>query len=143
LDLITVLDLKTPVLCGYDWGGRAACIVAALSPERVRGLVTIGGYNLFGGGDPLMPSYVEWEHASWYGYYFHSERGRAGLTQRRREICRYIWGLWSPTWHFDDATFERSATSFDNPDFVEIVIHSYRHRYGLVPGDPVYADMRA
>jgi pimeloyl-ACP methyl ester carboxylesterase len=142
LELITALDLQKPIIAGYDWGGRAACIVAALFPSRVLGLVTIGGYNLFGGEDPLMPSEVEWEHARWYQYYFLSERGRAGLTLRRREVCRYIWSIWSPTWSFDDHTFERSAQSFDNPDFAEIVIHSYRHRHGLVPGDPTLSDMR-
>ena len=81
------------------------------------------------------------EHRLWYQYYFHSERGRAGLAQDRRGIARLLWRLWSPTWAFDDATFERSAAAFDNPDFVDVVIHSYRHRFGLVPGDPAYADI--
>jgi pimeloyl-ACP methyl ester carboxylesterase len=81
------------------------------------------------------------EHSLWYQYYFHSERGRAGLTDNRRALTKLLWKLWSPTWVFDDATFERSAPAFDNPDFVEVVIQSYRHRYGLVPGDPAYAEI--
>jgi pimeloyl-ACP methyl ester carboxylesterase len=138
-DLIALMDalqISSAVLAGYDWGGRAACIAAALWPERVDGLVSGGGYNIQdirGSSEPLPP---EFEHALWYQYYFHSERGRAGLQQYRRELCRLLWHLWSPGWHFDDATFERSAASFDNPDFVAVVIHSYRHRFALVAGDP-------
>ena len=138
-DLIALMDalqISSAVLAGYDWGGRAACIVAALWPERVDGLVSGGGYNIQdirSSGEPLPP---EFEHALWYQYYFHSERGRAGLHQYRRELCRLLWRLWSPRWCFDDATYERSAASFDNPDFAAVVIHSYRHRFALVAGDP-------
>ena len=127
------------MLAGYDWGGRAACVVAALWPERVRGLVTCGGYNMHDVAGSAKPASAEQEHRYWYQYYFHTERGRAGLTENRRDIARLLWKLWSPNWRFDDATFERTAVSFDNPDFVDVVIHSYRVRYGYVPGDPALA----
>ena len=89
----------------------------------------------------MEPATPAEEAAFWYQYYFHNERGRRGLTKDRRGIARLLWRMWSPTWPFDDATFERTASAFDNPDFVEVVIHSYRHRYGLAPGDPAYAEM--
>ncbi len=140
LDLLALMDalgLQRAVLAGYDWGGRAACVVAALQPERVRGLVSCGGYNIQDIGAAAAPYPPEAEYRLWYQYYFHGERGRAGLTQDRRAVCRLLWRLWSPSWAFDDATFERSAAAFDNPDFVDVVLHSYRHRFALVPGDPV------
>ncbi|NIO39825.1 MAG: alpha/beta fold hydrolase [Burkholderiales bacterium] len=136
LSFLDALQIPSAVLAGYDWGGRAACIVAALWPERVGGLVSGGGYNIQdipGSGKPLPPQF---EHVLWYQYYFHSERGRGGLQRYRRELCSLLWRLWSPGWHFDDATYQRTAVSFDNLDFVEVVIHSYRHRFGLVAGDP-------
>jgi len=138
-EMIQVLGLTNTVLAGYDWGGRAACIVAALWPERVRGLVTCGGYNMHDVAGSAKPASAEQEHRYWYQYYFHTERGRAGLTENRRGIAKLLWKLWSPNWKFDDATFERTAGSFDNPDFVDVVIHSYRVRYGYVPGDPALA----
>lgn len=138
-DLIALMDaMQVPraVLAGYDWGGRAACIAAALWPGRVAGLVTGGGYNVHDVPAAAEPAAPEDEHRLWYQYYFHGERGRAGLARHRRELCRLLWTLWSPEWRFDDATFERTAASFDNPDFVDVVVHSYRVRYGLVDGDP-------
>jgi len=135
-DFLDALDLERASLAGYDWGGRAACIVAALWPERVAALVSIGGYNIQNiarSGEPAAP---DREYRLWYQWYFHTERGRAGLAANRRPLCRLLWELWSPNWRFDDATFERTAASFDNPDFVEVVIQSYRHRFGLAPGDP-------
>src|SRR4029077_13374333 len=108
----------------------------ALWPERVRGLVSCGGYNVQDIAGSARPAPPENEYRHWYQYYFHGERGRAGLAQNRRELCRLLWRLWSPNWRFDDATFERTAVSFDNPDFVDVVIHSYRHRYRNAPGDP-------
>lgn len=138
-DLLALLDalaLPRAVLAGYDWGGRAACIVAALWPGRVRGLVTGGGYNVHHLPSALEPAAPEDEHRFWYQYYLHGERGRRGLERHRRAFCRLLWTQWSPTWRFDDAIFERSAAAFDNPDFVDVVVHSYRVRYGLVPGDP-------
>jgi pimeloyl-ACP methyl ester carboxylesterase len=130
------LGLQTATLVGYDWGGRAACIVSALWPERVRGLVTQNGYNLQNIGGSARPAHPEQEHRLWYQYYFHTERGRAGLSVNRFDLCRLLWRLWSPTWQFSDTTYARSAASFDNPDFVDVVIQSYRHRFGYTPGDP-------
>jgi pimeloyl-ACP methyl ester carboxylesterase len=136
LDLMDALSVSRAVLAGYDWGGRAACIVAALWPERVAGLVSGVGYNIQDIAASSRPQSPQNEFRFWYQYYFHSERGRAGLTQNRREFCKLLWRLWSPNWRFDDATYVRTAASFDNPDFVDVVIHSYRHRFALVPGDP-------
>jgi pimeloyl-ACP methyl ester carboxylesterase len=135
-ELMDALALERAVLAGYDWGGRAACIVAALWPERVRGLVSANGYNIQDIAGSAKPAPAEQEHRLWYQYYFHTERGRTGLTANRRELCRFIWRLWSPNWRFDDATYDRTAVSFDNPDFVDVVIHSYRHRFGYADGDP-------
>ncbi len=138
-DLIALMDalqISDALLAGYDWGGRAACIVAALWPQRVRALVSGCGYNvqdIAAASEPLAP---EAEHRLWYQYYFHGERGSSGLHENRDALCRLLWRLWSPTWQFDEATFQRSAAAFDNPDFVRVVIHSYRHRFGLAPGDP-------
>ena len=139
-DLLALMDaLAVPraVLGGYDWGGRAACVVAALWPDRVSGLVSCGGYNIQDIAGSAKPRPPDDELRYWYQYYFHGERGRAGLSQHRREMGRLLWQLWSPSWRFDEATYQRTAASFDNPDFVEVVIHSYRHRFGLAPGDPV------
>jgi len=141
-DLLALLDalaIDSAVLAGYDWGGRAACIVAALWPQRVRGLVTCGGYNVHDVPAAMTPVAPDDEHRLWYQYYFHSERGRAGLQRHRRALCRLLWQQWSPHWQFDDATYARTAESFDNPDFVDVVIHSYRVRFGLVDGDPAVA----
>jgi pimeloyl-ACP methyl ester carboxylesterase len=135
-EFLDALDIARAVLAGYDWGGRAACIVAALWPERVIGLVTGNGYNIQDIAASVEPVTPAQEHRFWYQYYFHTERGRAGLTQNRRALCRYIWQIWSPLWSFDDAAYERSAASFDNPDFVDVTIQSYRHRFGYAPGDP-------
>ena len=135
-ELLDALGIERAVLAGYDWGGRAACVVAALWPERVRGLVTGNGYNIQNIAASVKPVAPEQEHRFWYQYYFHTERGRAGLEQNRRALCRYIWQIWSPDWAFDDATYEHSAASFDNPDFVAVTIQSYRHRFGYAAGDP-------
>jgi pimeloyl-ACP methyl ester carboxylesterase len=136
LDLLDALHIPAAALVGYDWGGRAACIVAALWPERARFLVTVGGYNIQDIAASVRPAAPEQEHRLWYQYYFHTERGRAGLAANRGALGKLLWRLWSPTWRFDDATCDRTAASFDNPDFVEVVIQSYRHRYGYAPGDP-------
>jgi pimeloyl-ACP methyl ester carboxylesterase len=137
---MNALGIERGVVAGYDWGGRAACIVAALWPERVRGLVSGGGYNIQDIPGALRPQTPERELALWYQYYFHSERGRAGLQAHRYELGKLLWRLWSPTWRFDEATYARTAASFENPDFVAVVIHSYRHRFALVPGDPTVED---
>jgi pimeloyl-ACP methyl ester carboxylesterase len=140
-DLLDALNIGQATLAGHDWGGRAACIVAALWPERVHGLVTQGGYNLQDIAASLKPAPPEQEHRLWYQYYFHTERGRAGLTANRYALCQLLWRLWSPTWSFSEETYARSADSFDNPDFVDVVIQSYRHRYAYAPGDPALEDI--
>ena len=144
-DLVALLDaigIQRAVFAGYDWGGRAACVGAALWPERCAGLVSVNSYLIQDIAHAMVPVKPEREAALWYQYYFHNERGRAGLTAYRRDVARLLWKQWSPHWQFDDATFERTAVAFDNPDYVDIVIHSYRHRFGLVPGDPQYADLQ-
>jgi pimeloyl-ACP methyl ester carboxylesterase len=136
-ELMDALAIKRAVLAGYDWGGRAACIVSALWPERAIGLVSGNSYNLQNIPAAMKPAAPAQEHRLWYQYYFHSERGRTGLAANRREFCRLLWTLWSPLWAFDEATFARTAASFDNPDFIDVTIQSYRHRYGYAAGDPV------
>ncbi len=143
LDLLDALKLDRAVLAGFDWGGRGACVVSALWPERVLGLVTCCGYQIQDIPNAKVPADPEQERRFWYQYYFHTERGRAALVERRDELCRLLWKLWSPTWHFDDATFARTAKSFDDPDFVDVAMHSYRHRYGNAPDDPLYAQIEA
>jgi pimeloyl-ACP methyl ester carboxylesterase len=141
LAFLDALGIETAVVAGFDWGARTADIMAALWPERVRGLVSVSGY-LIGSQDvgrvPLPPqAELQW----WYQYYFATERGRAGYDRYRREFARLIWRTASPKWSFDDATFERSAASFDNPDHVAIVVDNYRWRIGLSEGEPQYLDL--
>jgi pimeloyl-ACP methyl ester carboxylesterase len=134
--LMDALDIRKAVLVGYDWGGRAACVAAALWPERVRALVTGDGYNIHDVANSATPASAEQERRQWYQYYFHLERGRAGLAANRRDICRLLWRLWSPHWEFSEQTFDETAAAWDNPDFVDVTIHSYRVRYGNAPADP-------
>jgi pimeloyl-ACP methyl ester carboxylesterase len=141
LALMDALAIPRAVLAGYDWGGRACCVVAALWPQRCAGLVSYNSYNLFDHARALEPDTPQNERKYWYQYYFHSERGREGLRRNRRDLARLLWETWSPSWRFDDAMFARSTAALDNPDFVDVVIHSYRHRYNLVSGDPAYADI--
>ena len=143
LALMDALAIPRAVLAGYDWGGRAACVVAALWPERCSGLVSFNSYNIQNIARAMVPDAPESEHMLWYQYYFHSERGRAGLEKDRRAVTRLLWKLWSPTWNFSPAEFERSAAAFDNPDFVDVVIQSYRHRFALAKGDPAYVAIEA
>jgi pimeloyl-ACP methyl ester carboxylesterase len=144
LELMDGLGIEKAILGGYDWGGRAACIVAALWPERVVGLVSAGaGYNIQDIAGAAKPGAPDQEARDWYQYYFHTERGRKGLDEKRGEIARFLWKTWSPSWSFEDETFKRSVASFNNPDFVDVVIHSYRHRYGVIAGDPAYAEIEA
>ena len=138
-DLVDFADaLKLPqfAVAGYDWGGRAAQVAAALHPDRVRAGVFVAGYsiqNVFAAPRPAAPQV---EAAFWYQWYFNTERGRAGLAQNRTSLCKLLWQQWSPTWKFTDATYDETAPSFDNPDFVDCVIHSYRHRNANAKGDP-------
>jgi len=140
LALLDALNIPKAILAGYDWGGRAACVVAALWPERVTGLVSCDpGYNIQDIASANTPASPETERRLWYQFYLHGERGRAGLAANRAEFCRLLWKLWSPTWPFAESTFTDTAQSFENPDFVDVVVHSYRHRYGLAPSDPGYS----
>jgi len=141
VDFADALRLPRFAVAGYDWGGRAAAIAAALHPDRVRATVLIGGYTIQNTTSLQPPSAPAAEHRLWYQYYFNTERGRAGLQSNRHAICRYLWEQWSPSWHFTDETYKRTAPSFDNPDFVDVVIHSYRHRIGNAPGEPRFKDM--
>jgi pimeloyl-ACP methyl ester carboxylesterase len=141
-DLVDGLQLHAPIVAGFDWGGRAACAMAALWPHKIGGLVAIGGYSVYDVTRMAsVPDVPELEARDWHQWYFQIERGRAGLHQYRRELARQLWSEWSPGWLVDDATFEATATSFDNPDFVDVVVHSYRVRYGLTPGDPAFASL--
>jgi pimeloyl-ACP methyl ester carboxylesterase len=136
--LMDVLGIEQAVLAGADWGARTADIVAALWPERCSGLVSVSGYLIASQQAGELPLAPEAERQWWYQYYFATERGRAGYERYRREFARLIWRTASPQWDFDDATFERSAASLDNPDHVAIVIHNYRWRIGLSDGEPPY-----
>ena len=144
-DLMALMDaLSVPraVFAGYDWGGRAACIGAALWPERCFGLVSVNSYQIQDIANALSPARPEREVPLWYQWYFQIERGRAGLAADRRGITRILWRQWSPNWQFDEAMLERTSVAHDNSDYVDVVIHSYRHRYGLADGDPRYADIQ-
>jgi len=140
--LMDALSIPRAVFAGYDWGGRAACVGAALWPERCIGLVSVNSYQIQDIANALKPADVTREVALWYQWYFQIERGRAGLAADRRGITRTLWQQWSPNWSFDEACLERTSVAHDNPDYVDIVIHSYRHRYGLVEGDPRYAEIQ-
>jgi pimeloyl-ACP methyl ester carboxylesterase len=139
--LIDALHIERAVFAGHNWGGRAATVAAALWPERCAGLVTVNCYLIQDLSRAMIPGPPENEEAMWYEYYFQLERGRAGLAANRRRIARMLWEEWSPDWDFDDTTFDRSMPALDNPDFVDVAIHSYRHRFGNADGDPRYAEL--
>ena len=136
--LVDALGLDRPILAGYDWGGLASCVATALWPERVAGLVSMAGYDVIDIAELRHASAPSLEHVLWYQHLFQTERGRECLARHRRELCRMLWEQWSPGWSFADATYERTAESFDNPDFVDVVIHAYRHDFGLAEGEPEY-----
>jgi pimeloyl-ACP methyl ester carboxylesterase len=143
-DLVSLLDalgLAAPIVAGYDWGGLASCVAAALWPHRVAGLVSLASYDIIdiGAQRHAFPPAVE--QAVWYQHLFQTDRGRETLTRYRRELCRTLWHQWSPSWDFGDTAFDQTATSFDNPDFVEVVIHAYRHAFGRAAGDPAYTGL--
>ena len=141
IDFADALKLPQFAVVGYDWGGRAACVAAVLRPDRVRGAVLIGGYTIQNTVKPGPPSSPEAARRLWYQWYFNTDAGRAGLQQNRRELCRALWHEWSPTWRFSDDTYDTTARSFDNPDFVDCVIHSYRHRNFNAAGEPRFVDV--
>jgi pimeloyl-ACP methyl ester carboxylesterase len=137
-ELIAALGLSKPIVAGFDWGGRAACLTAMLWPQLVRALVSVSGYHVQNIAVARSPEPPHVERLMWYQYYLHGERGRAGLEVNRRQYARLLWQEWSPDWSFTDDQFDATATSFDNSDFVDVVVHSYRHRFGLVAGDQAY-----
>ena len=143
IDLLDALKIERVLLGGFDWGGRTADIVAALWPERVKGLVAVSGYLIgsqAAGKQPLPPqAELQW----WYQYYFATERGRLGYEKNRHDFNKLIWKIASPKWAFDDATYDRSAAAFDNPDHVAVVIHNYRWRLGIAEGEPRYDAIEA
>ena len=139
--LMDVLDIETATIAGYDWGARTANIIAALWPERCKALVSVSGYLIGSRESNKMPLPPKAELEWWYQYYFATERGRAGYDKYRHDFAKLIWQIASPKWEFDDATFDRSAASFDNPDHVDIVIHNYRWRLGLAEGEPKYDNL--
>ena len=139
-DLMALLDalgIQQAIVAGYDWGGLASCVAAILWPERVTGLVSLASYDVLDIAKGDMAQSPSMESVLWYQHLFQTERGRDCLTRFRRELCHMLWNQWSPNWRFDRATFERTAVSFDNPDFVDVVIYAYRHMFGLAPGDPL------
>jgi pimeloyl-ACP methyl ester carboxylesterase len=143
-DMIALMDalkIEKPILAGFDWGARTANIIAALWPERCKALVSVSGYLIGSQASGRMPLPPSAELQWWYQFYFATDRGRDGYDKYRHDFSRLIWQLASPKWNFDDATFDRSAAAFDNPDHVAIVIHSYRWRQGLVQGEPKYDDL--
>ncbi len=141
IDLMDALALPHAALAGYDWGCTAACVTSILQPKRVTALLAIHGYGVADTITPEPPAPPVEERECWYHWYFNLERGRRGLEANRREICLLLWRSWSPNWKFDTETFERTAASFDNADFVPVVIHAYRHSHGNTLGDPAFADV--
>jgi pimeloyl-ACP methyl ester carboxylesterase len=141
VELMNALGIQRATIAGFDWGARSADIIAAVWPERCKGLVSVSGYLIgsqAGGRTPLSPAA---EYQWWYQFYFATERGRAGYDANRREFAKLIWQLASPKWKFDEAMFERSAAAFENPDHVDIVIHNYRWRMGIAEGEAKYDDL--
>jgi pimeloyl-ACP methyl ester carboxylesterase len=144
LDIIALLDalrIQKPLIAGFDWGARTANIIAALWPERCKAMVSVSGYLIGSQAAGRMPLPPKAEFEWWYQYYFATERGRAGYEKYRHDFAKLIWQTASPKWDFDDATFDRSAAAFDNPDHVAISIHNYRWRLGLAEGEPKYDDL--
>jgi pimeloyl-ACP methyl ester carboxylesterase len=141
IDFADAMKLPTFAVAGFDWGGRAAAVAAALHPDRVAAAVLIGGYSIQNTVTPGRPSAPEAARRLWYQWYFNTEAGRAGLEQNRRALCELLWREWSPTWTFTPEMYAQTAASFDNPDFVDCVIHSYRHRNFNAPGEPRFMDI--
>ena len=143
VDLLDALHIPAAVLAGYDWGGRAACVAAALWPDRVTGLVSVNSYLIQDISTAMNPIRPELEAGFWYFFYFLTDRGHAGLTANRREVAEVIWRRNSPRWAFEDADLDLAAEAFANPDYVDVVIHSYRHRLGHAAGSAAYAEQES
>jgi pimeloyl-ACP methyl ester carboxylesterase len=141
IDLADALGLRRFALAGFDWGNRAACIASALHPDRVLGFVSCSGYTIQNTVDAARAGSAESARRAWYQWYFNTEQGRVGLETNRRAVCRLLWEEWSPTWQFTDETYNRTADSFDNPKWVEVVLHSYRHRHRNAPGETRFLEV--
>jgi pimeloyl-ACP methyl ester carboxylesterase len=141
VDFAGALEVKEFALAGFDWGNRAACITSILHPEMVKAQVAIGGYAVQNTVTREQPATASAEAKRWYQWYFNTDQGRVGLEENRRDIIRHLWETWSPGWKYTDEAFNRSADSFDNPDFVEITLHSYRHRHMNAPGEDRFLDV--
>lgn len=141
IDFADALDIERFALAGFDWGNRAACIVSIVAPERVIGQVSIGGYSVQNTVTPGQPMGARQAAQFWYMWYFNTEQGAAALQANRHDIIRYLWDTWSPEWKYTDEAYARSAPSFDNPDFVAVTTHSYRHRLLNAPGEPRFVEM--
>ncbi|SVC62996.1 uncharacterized protein METZ01_LOCUS315850, partial [marine metagenome] len=141
VDLATALGINRMALAGFDWGLRAGCITSILHPEMVAGFVAMGGYSVQNTVQKEQPAPAFREARMWYQWYFNTEQGRVGLEENRRDIIRYLWEPWAPTWDYTDEAFNLSASSFDNPDFVDIVLHSYRHRHMNAPGEERFVEV--
>ena len=141
VDFAKALEIGQFALAGFDWGNRAACITSILHPDLVKAQVAIGGYSVQNTITKEQPASASAEARRWYQWYFNTEQGRVGLQENRRDIIRHLWETWSPTWEYTDEAFNRSAAAFDNPDFVEITIHSYRHRHMNAPGEDRFLEV--
>jgi len=141
VDLAAALGINRMALAGFDWGLRAGCITSILHPEMVAGFVAMGGYSVQNTVQKEQPAPAFREARMWYQWYFNTEQGRVGLEENRRDIIRYLWETWAPTWDYTDEAFNLSASSFDNPDFVDIVLHSYRHRHMNAPGEDRFIEV--
>ena len=141
VDLATALGINRMALAGFDWGLRAGCITSILHPEMVAGFVAMGGYSVQNTVQKEQPAPAFREARMWYQWYFNTEQGRVGLEENRRDIIRHLWETWAPTWDYTDEAFNLSAPSFDNPDFVDIVLHSYRHRHMNAPGEDRFIEV--
>jgi len=143
IQLTRALRLERPVIGGFDWGGNAACAAAVLWPEELGGLVSYAGYDVIDSAAQRLSPGPSLEHVCWYQHLFQTARGEHCLAEHRAELCRMLWRQWSPHWSFDDATYARSAASFENPDFVRVVIHAYRFMFGRADGDPRFDALEA
>ena len=141
VDLASALGINRMALAGFDWGLRAGCITSILHPEMVAGFVAMGGYSVQNTVQKEQPAPAFREARMWYQWYFNTEQGRVGLEENRRDIIRHLWETWAPTWDYTDEAFNLSAPSFDNPDFVDIVLHSYRHRHMNAPGEDRFVEV--
>ena len=141
VDLAAALGINRMALAGFDWGLRAGCITSILHPEMVAGFVAMGGYSVQNTVQKEQPAPAFREARMWYQWYFNTEQGRVGLEENRRDIIRHLWETWAPTWDYTDEAFNLSASSFDNPDFVDIVLHSYRHRHMNAPGEDRFIEV--